>query len=111
MYVELDPQKLEETKTQIKKDIDNNDIILFMKGSKEMPQCGFSARVVHILNNHGSEYETRNVLEDDHLRQAIKDFSNWPTIPQLYVKGEFIGGSDIVAELEQTGELADMLKK
>lgn len=75
-----------------------------------MPSCGFSARVVEILNRLGVTYETRNVLENDELRQSIKEFSDWPTIPQLYVKGEFIGGCDIVTELYQTGELEKMLK-
>ncbi len=107
----LDQQKLDDQKTQIKNDVENNDVVLFMKGEKAMPQCGFSARVVHILNTMGAEYETRNVLADDHLRQAIKEFSDWPTIPQLYIKGEFIGGSDIVAELAESGELQQKLGK
>ena len=80
-----------------------------MKGNKEMPMCGFSNQVVHILNQVGTNYETKNVLEDEVLRQAIKDFSDWPTIPQLYVNGEFIGGCDIVTELFQSGELTDIM--
>lgn len=97
-------------KDTIQKDIDTHQILLYMKGSKLMPSCGFSARVVEILNRLGVTYETRNVLENDELRQSIKEFSDWPTIPQLYVKGEFIGGCDIVTELYQTGELEKMLK-
>ena len=81
-----------------------------MKGNKQMPMCGFSNQVVHILNQVGVEFESKNVLEDDILRQAIKEFSDWPTIPQLYVNGEFIGGCDIITELYQSGELADQLK-
>ncbi|MCH9614092.1 MAG: Glutaredoxin 4 [Chlamydiia bacterium] len=98
-------------KDQIQKDIDTHSILLFMKGSKLMPSCGFSARVVEILNRLGVNFETRNVLENDVLRQAIKEFSDWPTIPQLYVKGEFIGGCDIITELFQTGELEKLLKE
>lgn len=98
-------------KDLIQKDIDTHSILLYMKGSKLMPSCGFSARVVEILNRLGVHYETRNVLENDLLRQAIKEFSSWPTIPQLYVRGEFIGGSDIVTELFQTGELEQLLKE
>lgn len=97
-------------KDTIQKDIDTHQILLYMKGSKLMPSCGFSARVVEILNSLNVNFETRNVLEDDLLRQGIKEFSDWPTIPQLYVKGEFIGGCDIITELFQTGELQNMLK-
>jgi len=93
----------------IKKDIDANRVILFMKGSKIMPVCGFSARVVSILNELNIDYETRNVLDDDNLRAAIKDFSNWPTIPQLYIGGKFIGGCDIITELHTNGELQKLL--
>jgi len=95
---------------EIKNDISSNTIMLYMKGNKMAPQCGFSAQVVSILEHSGSEYETRNVLEDDVLRQAIKEFSDWPTIPQLYVNGDFIGGCDIVTELYQNGELENILK-
>ena len=80
-----------------------------MKGNKDMPMCGFSNQVVHILNQLGVEYESKNVLEDDVLRQAIKEFSDWPTIPQLYVNAEFIGGCDIITELFQSGELSHLL--
>tara|TARA_A100001011_G_C13567644_1_gene538999 strand:+ start:64 stop:399 length:336 start_codon:yes stop_codon:yes gene_type:complete len=109
MIEELSPEKLSESKTQIEQDIKNNPIMLYMKGSKTEPMCGFSAQVINILNDTGVEYSTKNVLEDEYLRQAIKDFSDWPTIPQLYVKGEFIGGCDIVTELYQSGELKQQL--
>lgn len=94
----------------ITKKIANNDIVLFMKGTKTMPQCGFSMQVTQILNHLGVDYEDINVLEDMGVREGIKSFSNWPTIPQLYVKGEFVGGCDIVREMFQAGELQDMLK-
>ena len=90
---------------KIKKDIESHRVILLMKGTKMMPVCGFSARVVSILNELEIPYETRNVLDDDKLRQGIKDFSNWPTIPQLYIDGKFIGGCDIVTEMHTKGDL------
>jgi monothiol glutaredoxin len=90
---------------QIKDTITSNDVVLFMKGTKEMPQCGFSSRVAGVLNYMGVEYQDVNVLADDAIRQGIKDFSDWPTIPQLYVKGEFIGGCDIITEMTLSGEL------
>ncbi len=99
----------EETLTQIDSDVKSTPVMLFMKGDKDFPMCGFSARVVQILNAVGAEYETRNVLEDDNLRNAIKEYSDWPTIPQLYINGEFVGGSDIAMELYQNGELQQML--
>ena len=99
----------EETLTQIDQDVKANRVMLYMKGDRDFPMCGFSARAVQILNAVGAEYETRNVLEDDNLRQAIKQYSDWPTIPQLYVKGEFIGGCDIIREMYETGELMEML--
>ncbi len=89
--------------------IDNNDVVLFMKGTKNAPMCGFSAQVVHVLNECGVDFETVNVLSDNDLREGIKEFSSWPTIPQLYVKGEFIGGCDITAELHRKGELTKIL--
>ena len=95
---------------RIRQDITDNKVLLFMKGSKSMPQCGFSAQVVHILSNLKVEFETRNVLMDEELRQGIKEFSDWPTIPQLYVKGEFIGGCDIVTEMYNSGELAKLFE-
>jgi len=90
---------------QIKQTIDGNDVVLFMKGTKMMPQCGFSSRVAGVLNFMGVEFADVNVLADDEIRQGIKDFSDWPTIPQLYVKGEFVGGCDIVTEMTLSGEL------
>ena len=89
----------------IKNEVDTNDVVLFMKGTPNFPQCGFSGQVVQILDYVGAPYKGINVLEDDELRQGIKEFTNWPTIPQLYVKGEFVGGCDIVREMYQTGEL------
>jgi monothiol glutaredoxin len=94
---------------RIKSDISSNDVMLYMKGTAMFPQCGFSARVVQILTHMGVTFKTANVLEDDHLREGIKHFSNWPTVPQLYVKGEFVGGCDIVTEMFQSGELQTML--
>ena len=93
----------------IKDTVTNNDVVLFMKGTKMMPQCGFSSRVAGILNYMGIEYQDVNVLADPEIRQGIKDFSDWPTIPQLYVKGEFVGGCDIIREMFQAGELQSFL--
>ena len=90
---------------RIARTVADNDVVLFMKGTSGQPMCGFSNQVVQILNHLGVEYRDVNVLADPDVRQGIKDFSNWPTIPQLYVKGEFIGGCDIVREMFQTGEL------
>ena len=89
--------------------VDANDVLLFMKGSPLFPQCGFSSRAVAILNHLGVEFESVDVLQDQGIRQGIKAFSDWPTIPQLYVKGEFVGGSDIMMEMYETGELAQLL--
>ncbi|GLU34536.1 Grx4 family monothiol glutaredoxin [Trinickia caryophylli] len=95
-----------DTQQRIKQIVDENTIVLFMKGNAQFPMCGFSGRAIQILNACGvKEFKTVNVLEDDEIRQGIKEFSNWPTIPQLYVKGEFIGGSDIMMEMYQSGEL------
>ena len=91
--------------------IDTNSVVLFMKGTANFPQCGFSAKVAAILNHLGVEFKDINVLENNEIREGIKDFSNWPTIPQLYVKGEFIGGCDIVSEMMQNGELQQILKE
>jgi monothiol glutaredoxin len=91
--------------TQIKQTIEGHDVVLFMKGTKTMPQCGFSSRVAGVLNFMGVEFADVNVLADDGIRQGIKEFSDWPTIPQLYVKGEFVGGCDIVTEMTLSGEL------
>jgi len=96
---------MSEAATQIKDTITANDVVLFMKGTKEMPQCGFSSRVAGVLNYMGVNYSDVNVLADEGLRQGIKDFSDWPTIPQLYVKGEFVGGCDIITEMTLSGEL------
>ena len=90
--------------------VKNNDIFLFMKGSPDFPQCGFSGQVVQILNYLGVEYSSANVLESVELRDGIKAYTNWPTIPQLYVKGEFVGGADIVREMFQAGELQSHLQ-
>ena len=96
---------------QIRETVTTNDVVLFMKGTKMMPQCGFSSRVAGILNYMGIEYADVNVLADAEIRQGIKDYSDWPTIPQLYVKGEFIGGCDIVTEMTLSGELDQLLEK
>ena len=90
---------------QIKDTVTKNDVVLFMKGTKLMPQCGFSSRVAGVLNYMGIEFADVNVLADAEIRQGIKDFSDWPTIPQLYVKGEFVGGCDIITEMTMSGEL------
>ena len=95
---------------QIQSTVSGNDVVLFMKGTKSMPQCGFSSRVAGVLNFMGVEYADVNVLADDGIRQGIKDFSDWPTIPQLYVKGEFIGGCDIITEMTLSGELDTLLE-
>ena len=96
---------------RIRHDIANNDVVVYMKGSAVFPQCGFSAAVVQVLDNLKVTYRDVDVLSDPALRQGIKDFTNWPTIPQLYIKGEFIGGCDIVREMYATGELQDLLRK
>jgi monothiol glutaredoxin len=99
-----------ETRTKIEELLKNNKIVVFMKGNKLMPQCGFSNNVVQILNSVGVDYTTVNVLDDYEIRQGIKEFSDWPTIPQVYVNGEFIGGSDIMIELYNSKELHEMLE-
>ena len=91
---------------QIAKDIAENDVMLYMKGTPVFPQCGFSAAVVHVLSELGVKFKSADVLKDPELRQGIKEFSNWPTIPQLYVKGEFVGGCDILREMYEADELA-----
>lgn len=93
----------------IDNEIKSNDIVLFMKGTPDFPMCGFSGQVVQILNHLGVTYKGINVLEDETIRQGIKEYSSWPTIPQLYVKGEFIGGCDITREMFQSGELLQLL--
>ncbi|EET47672.1 Grx4 family monothiol glutaredoxin [Thalassobium sp. R2A62] len=92
----------------IQSTVDDNTVVLFMKGTKEMPQCGFSSRVAGVLNFMGVDFKDVNVLADDEIRQGIKDFSDWPTIPQLYIKGEFVGGCDIITEMTLSGELDTM---
>ena len=94
----------------IDNEVKGNDVVLFMKGTPQSPMCGFSGQVVQILDHLGVTYKGLNVLESDELRQGIKSYSNWPTIPQLYVKGEFVGGCDIIREMFQAGELQDLLK-
>lgn len=93
----------------IQSEIDNNDVVLFMKGTPVFPQCGFSGQVVQILSHIGVPFKGVNVLDSDELRQGVKEFSNWPTIPQLYVKGEFVGGCDIITEMFEEGELRTYL--
>jgi len=96
---------------RIQGDIEQNPVMLYMKGTPMFPQCGFSARVTQILNHLGVPFQSANVLEDAELREGIKQFSQWPTVPQLYVKGEFVGGCDIVSEMFQAGELETLLKQ
>ena len=93
----------------IKKTVEDNEIVLFMKGTRDFPQCGFSGRAVQILGACGAEFESVDVLADEQVREGIKQFSNWPTVPQLYIKGNFIGGSDIMMEMYQSGELQQIL--
>lgn len=95
---------------QIKKTVNDNDVVLYMKGTPTFPQCGFSSTVVQILDYLGANYASVNVLEEPEIRQGIKDYNNWPTIPQVFVKGEFIGGCDIVREMFETGELRTFMK-
>lgn len=95
--------------SEIQKEIGANEVFLYMKGTPQMPQCGFSARVVQILDHVGARYASCNILADPEKREAIKVFASWPTIPQLYVRGEFVGGCDIVTEMFQAGELQDLI--
>jgi monothiol glutaredoxin len=96
---------------RIQSEIDEAPVMLYMKGTAMFPQCGFSARVVQILTHLGVPFQTANVLEEPDLREGVKQFSNWPTIPQLYVKGEFVGGCDIITEMFQSGELETLLSE
>jgi monothiol glutaredoxin len=96
---------------KIEEVINNNDVVLFMKGSKDFPQCGFSAMTSHVLAGYGVDFKDVDVLLDMDIRQGIKDFSDWPTIPQLYVKGEFVGGCDIIKEMKESGELLELLQE
>ena len=101
---------MDSVKDRIESDIKSHDVVLYMKGTPVFPQCGFSAAVVQVLTHLGIKFKGINVLEDPEIRNGIKEFANWPTIPQLYVKGDFVGGCDIVREMYQTGELAEMLQ-
>lgn len=96
---------------QIQKDVSENDIVLFMKGTQDFPQCGFSNFVVQVLQHLGLEFKDINVLENQDLREGIKSFTNWPTIPQLYIKGEFVGGCDIIRDMYNSGELQTLLEE
>lgn len=96
---------------RIRKDINDNDVVLYMKGTAAFPQCGFSSLVVQVLSQLGVTFKDVNVLEDNDIREGIKEFTDWPTIPQLYVKAEFVGGADIVREMYQSGELQDLLSQ
>ena len=100
----------DEIQVTIKDVVENNDVVLFMKGTKETPQCGFSNAVVNTLSFMNVDFKDVNVLDDDDLREGIKIFTDWPTIPQLYVKGEFVGGCDIIQEMYKSGELSQVLK-
>mgnify|MGYP001308534831 FL=1 len=102
---------LDETKNKIQTLINESEVMLFMKGTPSMPQCGFSAAVVGVLNHMGINFESTNVLQDQEVREGIKEFSNWPTIPQLYVKKEFVGGCDIIREMHENGELSNFLEE
>ena len=103
---------MSDAQTFIKETVTNNPVVLFMKGTAQFPQCGFSGRAIQILRDSGvTKLVTVNVLEDDEVRQGIKTFSQWPTIPQLYVQGEFIGGCDIMGEMDQSGELKKLLEE
>ena len=95
----------------IKGEVENNPILLYIKGEKEMPMCGFSNQVIQVFKHLGVPFETRNVLESDERRAALKEFTNWPTFPQVYIAGEFVGGCDITMELFQNGELKEMVEK
>lgn len=97
--------------TKIKSQIQDNKIMLYIKGTPQQPMCGFSAAVVQVFNSLGQPYESVNILEDNDLRQGMKEFSSWPTFPQVYIDGEFVGGCDIVLELNNRGELAQMVQK
>ena len=99
------------TADKIKETVTSNDVMLYMKGTKTMPQCGFSSRVAGVLNFMGVDYADVNVLADEEIRQGIKEYSDWPTIPQLYVKGEFVGGCDIITEMTLSGELDELFEK
>ena len=100
---------MSDSKQRIAELVGKNDVVLFMKGTALFPQCGFSSRAVAILDHLGVPYETVDVLQDPEIRQGIKDYSDWPTVPQLYVKGQFVGGSDIIMEMFESGELKELV--
>ena len=100
----------DQLKNQIETDIKNNPIVIFMKGTADSPMCGFSARAVQILQSYNKPIKDHNVLASEELRQGIKEFTNWPTIPQIFINGEFVGGCDIITEMHENGELATLLK-
>ena len=102
---------LDNTKIKIETLINQSEVMLFMKGTPAMPQCGFSAAVVGVLNHMGIDFQSTNVLQDQEVREGIKEFSNWPTIPQLYVKKEFVGGCDIIREMHENGELSNFFEE
>jgi monothiol glutaredoxin len=102
---------MSDTKARIDEIVGRNDVVLFMKGTALFPQCGFSSRAIAILDHLGVGFETVDVLQDAEIRQGIKEYSDWPTVPQLYVKGEFVGGSDIMMEMYQAGELQQLLEE
>ncbi len=98
-----------DAKQRIENEVKNNKVVLYMKGTADMPMCGFSSQTVGILKSYNIPFKAINVLEDEEIRQGIKEYANWPTIPQLYINGEFVGGCDITTELHQSGELAELL--
>jgi len=100
----------DQLRQEIKNDIKNNKVVIFMKGTLEAPMCGFSGRSVQILQSYGVPIKDHNILASEELRQGIKEFTNWPTIPQIFINGEFVGGADIIAEMHENGELAQLLK-
>jgi monothiol glutaredoxin len=102
---------MSDVKALIQETVSSNDVVLYMKGTKSMPQCGFSSKVAGVLNYMGVDYTDVNVLADDNIRQGIKDFSDWPTVPQLYIKGEFVGGCDIITEMTMSGELDTLFRQ
>ncbi|MGO9487264.1 MAG: Grx4 family monothiol glutaredoxin [Rhodomicrobium sp.] len=101
----------QDVQSWIKEQVTGNDVVLFMKGTKDFPQCGFSGRVAQILNYLGVSFKDINVLTDENVREGIKAYTNWPTVPQLYIKGEFVGGADIVSDMFQSGDLQTMLSE
>ena len=102
---------IDDTKSKIESLINESEVMLFMKGTPSMPQCGFSAAVVGVLNHMGIDFESTNVLQDQEIREGINEYSNWPTIPQLYVKKEFVGGCDIIREMHENGELSNFFEE